>query len=73
MLNYLKANAVVIAISVSFFAPSFLLTAQLFELSDREMVIALIASVVCAVTILVTSMATAQVTPFFFARLPAPK
>jgi hypothetical protein len=73
MLKYLKANAVVIAISVSFFVPSFLFAAELFELSDREMVIALVASVVCAVTILATSMATAQVKPFLLARLDAPK
>lgn len=73
MRTYLQANAVIIVISALFFFTTFLVAADLFELSDREVMIALISSVVCGATILMVSILTSQVTPLVAAKLETPQ
>jgi hypothetical protein len=53
MRKFINDGAVVIAISLSFFAFGFVLGMRVFDLNYQEVITALIAGAVCGVTILI--------------------
>lgn len=52
MLRFISENAAIIAISLSFFTIGFVLGADVFQLTFKQIITGLVAGAVCGVTIL---------------------
>jgi hypothetical protein len=58
LLEFVRSRALVIAISLSFFAFGFAVANPVFELTEPEIISGLLSGLVCGITILIVSLAS---------------